>query len=74
MKAKSIVLIREVLIYQRGKAFSKYQNIKDTLQTKYDTVWLDSVATKSELKDLRTIKEAYECLDELLQDFENHQW
>ena len=74
MKAKSICFMRDMLIYQRGKAFSTYQDIKGTLQTRYDTVWVDSAATKTELNELRKAKKNYECLEELLEDFENHQW
>ena len=74
MKAKSICFIREILTKKRDVAKAQYEYIRDFLQKQYDTVWLDSSATEYELEELHNAKVEYECLDELLEDFENHQW
>ena len=74
MRAKSICFIREYLMKKRDVAKSQYEYVRGFLQDKYDTVWTDSDATKSELEELRAAKIEYECLEELLEDFENHQW
>ena len=74
MKAKSICFIREYLTKNRDIAKDKYEYQRGFLQNKYDTVWTDSAATAHELEELHAAKLEYECLEELLEDFENHQW
>ena len=74
MKAKSICFMREFLTNNRDKAKDIYEYKRRFLQNKYDTVWTDSVAEESELSELRIAKIEYECWEELLEDFENHQW
>ena len=74
MKAKSICLIREILMKKRDVAKAQYEYVRGFLQTKYDTVWTNSVAEEYELEELHTAKVEYDCLEELLDDFENHQW
>ena len=74
MKAKSICLIREILTKKRDVAKGQYEYVRGFLQNKYDTVWTDSAATERELEELHVAKLKYECLEELLEDFENHQW
>ena len=74
MKAKSICFIREYLTQKRDAAKDQYEYKREFLQNKYDTVWIDSAATEHEWEELRAAKLEYECLEELLEDFENHQW
>lgn len=74
MKAKSITTIREMLKLKVENASYHYKVTKATLEEKYETEWLDNKATEDEKKMLHDYREELRDAEELLEDFENHQW
>ena len=74
MKAQTIVNILDILRQKKENAYASYKNIRDNLEQKYSTEWLDKVITEPESKMLYGSKQEYNELCELLEDFENHQW
>ena len=74
MKAKSIMVIREMLKKERDEAFKDYKNTKEHLIEKYGTEWLDKVIDDFEKKELHNVQERYWQLDEVYKDFENYEW
>lgn len=74
MKAKTISAIREMLKENKDRAYRDYKALKEKLEQKYDTDWLENTLNDYEKKayyDLR--EECYEAED-IFEDFENHQW
>ena len=74
MKAQTIASILDILKQKKEIAYASYKNIKDNLEQKYSTEWLDRVITNMEKTMLHRAKQEYNELCELLEDFENHQW
>lgn len=74
MKAKSIATIRNILQLKVENASYHYKVTKHTLEEKYETEWLDNKITDEEKKMLCHDREDLREAEELLEDFENHQW
>ena len=74
MKAKSITTIREMLQLKVDNASYHYKVTKATLEEKYETEWLDNKVTEEEKSIWHDYKKVLREAEELLEDFENHQW
>ena len=74
MKAKSIATIREILQQKVENASYHYKATKHALEEKYETEWLDNKITEEEAAMLHGDRKVLREAEELLEDFENHQW
>lgn len=74
MKADSIIKIEAMLKQKREIAHASYKNIRSDLKEKYGTEWLDSEITKDEKIKLHSQKQICNEMDDLYEDFMNHQW
>ncbi len=74
MKATTITAIREMLQLKVENARYHYDVTRSSLEKKYETEWLDKVITKEEKKTLDGDRDYLRRAEELLEDFENHQW
>ena len=74
MRAKTIETIGELLTNRKESAYMDYITIRRNLEEKYNTEWLDKVATKQEIDILNAAKHVYWELNEMCDDFKQHQW
>lgn len=74
MRAKTIEMIGELLTNRKESAYMDYITIRRNLEEKYNTEWLDKVATKQEIDILNAAKHVYWELNEMCDDFKQHQW
>lgn len=74
MKAKSIAMIRTILQQKVENTSQQYKATKHVLEEKYETEWLDNKITEEEKAMLYGNRADLREAEELLEDFENHQW
>ena len=74
MRAKSITIIRDILTQKTQIAADSYKTIKDNLEKRYNSEWLDGVITQPDQKMLDGARSEYYEIASVLEDFENHQW
>jgi hypothetical protein len=74
MRAKSIAVIRDILIQKTQISSDNYQTTKDSLEQKYHSEWLDGIIGDSDQKILNDLRSKYSEISSVLEDFENHQW
>lgn len=74
MKAKSIMIIREMLKKERDDSYKDYKYTREYLEDKYQTEWLDNKLNDSEKEELANVKEKYWNLNEAYEDFETYNW
>lgn len=74
MKAKTISSIRNMLIKQKENAHKDYKDLRQKLEQKYDTEWLDNVLNDYEKKAFYGLREECDEAEEIFEDFEHHQW
>ena len=74
MKAKTISTIRAALKNKKDAAFNDYKALKEKLELKYNTGWLDDIMTDYEKSAFYGLKEEYNEACEVFEDFEKHQW
>ena len=74
MKAKSIVLIREMLMEEQKKSRESYELFKEKMIDKYHTDWIYNKMNETESKLYRDLKVKSGDLSEVMEDFENYQW
>lgn len=74
MKVSTIEEIHRVLKNHEETTYSAYRELKEKLQEKYDTIWLNSVVTEEEAKELKKRSEAMHKASDLLEEFEQNEW
>ena len=74
MRTKSIIEIEKILKRKKETAEKEYKAIRNNMEKKYNTCWLDSVMTEEEKEILKNARENYNNLVEIIDDFEQHQW
>nr|DAZ76409.1 MAG TPA: hypothetical protein [Caudoviricetes sp.] len=74
MKVSTIEEIHKVLKSQAEATNAIYLNFREELRERYSTIWLDSVVSDEEAKELeKRKKESYKASD-LLEEFEQNEW
>lgn len=74
MKASTIEEIHRVLKKHEETTYSAYRELKEKLQEKYNTIWLNGVVTEEEEEELRKRREAMYKASDLLGEFEQNEW
>lgn len=74
MKAQTIIAIMDILEQKEQEAYDSWKQIRWDLEEKYKTEWLDNEITESEKMILSEARTDYDLLQEIREDFENHQW
>lgn len=74
MKVSTIEEIHKALKSQAEATNAIYLNFREELRERYSTIWLDSVVSDEEAKELeKRKKESYKASD-LLEEFEQNEW
>ena len=73
MKAKSIITIEDILRQKKEEAKANYKSVRAKFEEKYNTEWLDKIM-EPEKKMLEKARENYYELEQLYDDFDQHQW
>lgn len=74
MKAKTISVIRQILKENKDRAYRDYKALKEKLEQKYDTDWLENTLNDYEKKAYYDLREEWDEAEEIFEDFESHQW
>ena len=74
MKAKTISAIREMLAAQVSDARINYKTLQKKLEQKYDTEWVYDLLDEYEKKALHDLREEWDEVEDIFEDFEHHQW
>ena len=74
MRAKSITVIRDILVQKQKIAADNYKTIRGNLEKQYISEWLDGIISKPDQKMLDGARSEYYEISSVLEDFENHQW
>lgn len=73
MQIKTLIGIRDILNQNKNQIFKAYNNYRNVLINKYGDYWYAEL-TESEQQILDNLKAKYNELDNLITEFENHQW
>lgn len=74
MKVSTIEAIHKALKSQAEATNAIYLNFREELRERYNTIWLESVVSDEEAKELeKRRKESYKASD-LLEEFEQNEW
>ena len=74
MRAKTICLIRQMLISEKAQALKKYKDFQNHLIHKYETDHFDLEMNKEEKEILNKTYQYYLDTEEALKDFEEYHW
>ena len=74
MKAKSIGIIREMLMEEQKKSEEAYKQFRENMACKYKTDWFNSEMNETEKKLLEKLRVRWSNLNETLDEFEQYQW
>lgn len=74
MKAKTINTIRDMLKQKKDSAHRDYKALRQKLEQKYETEWLENVLNDYEKKAFYGLREECDEAEEIFEDFEHHQW
>lgn len=74
MREENIVRLKELIKDCRAKKYAEYKETSRELEVKYGTEMLNSVIKEDERQQLRMLKNEYEELCDLYDDFIKHKW
>lgn len=74
MKVSTIEAIHKVLKSQAEATNAIYLNFREELRERYNTIWLESVVSDEEAKELEKRKKESCKASDLLEEFEQNEW
>ena len=74
MKASTILQIDTILKNNLTASEDSYRYLKEALETRYKTEWIDKYLTDTQRTELNKAREEYHNALSIYEDFSNHQW
>lgn len=74
MKVQTIIAIRDILKQKRDIAAHNYKITRQRFEQEYQSEWFVSELIESDKRVWEGVKNQYQYILDILEDFENHQW